>query len=70
MMFYLQMLGLNKYMTILYTSTNFSFFPFLALPHPLPPYARLQFPQHSGVRGLCAFLCGDGRSLFPLHGRS
>lgn len=32
--------------------------------------SRLQLPQHGGVRGLCAFLCGDGRPLLPLHGRS
>lgn len=30
---------------------------------------RLLLSQHSGLRGLCAFLCGDGGPLLPLHGR-
>lgn len=34
------------------------------------PPPRLQLPQHGGVRGLCAFLRGDGGPLLPLHGRS
>lgn len=45
-------------------------FPLISLVSSSGSPPRLQLPQHGGVGGLCAFLCGDGGPLLPLHGRS